>query len=173
MNDLPPRLTGGPGYLDRFRHRLTEANSFRRQMRLLKWLVPAVMILLVVGYELGPSRWTYEGLGFNYHLLLEIIVFGTVGPLLAFAILELLGRWVDEKDTADLQAQLLTQANEKESQGRQLNDDTIQVLFATSLLMTTIKADGSDLSPATISHIEITEQALSESIKQLADHLLS
>lgn len=173
MMDIPPRLRGGLNLLDRFRFRLPKPNFFRRQLQTLKWLIPSGLVILVILYEIGPSRWTYQGWGFNIHLLVEIILFGTVGPLLAFVLMELLGRWMDEKETADYQARLLTQASEKESKVRQLNDDTIQVLFATSLLMNTIKSDGSNLPPATISQIETTERELSKSIKQLRSHLLS
>ena len=173
MNDSLPKLAGGPGHIEWFRRRLPKPDSLRRRLRQLKWLIPIALVLLVLAYELGPARWTYQGLGFNYHLLLEIIVFGTVGPLLAYVMLVLLGRWIEEKDTADLQAHLLAQANEKQSEARQLNDNTVQVLFATSLLMTTIKSDGSDLSPATMAQIDTTERALKESLDQLVEHLTS
>jgi hypothetical protein len=173
MMDFPPRLIGDLNLLEWFRSRLPKPNFFRRQLQILKWLIPIGLVILVVLYEIGPSRWTYQGWGFNIHLPVEIILFGTVGPLLAFVLLELLGRWIDEKETADYQARLLTQASKKELKVRQLNDDTIQVLFATSLLMNTIKSDGSNFPPTTISRIETTEQALNESIKQLRSHLLS
>lgn len=173
MTDSPPRLTGGLSLFERFRRRLPKPNSFRRQLRILKWLIPIGLVVLVVVYEIGPSRWVYQGWGFNAHLLIEILLFGTVGPLLAFLLLELLSRWIDEKETADLQAHLLAQASEKESKVRQLSDDTIQVLFAASLLMNTIRSDGPDLRPMTVSQIETTEEALNESIAQLRSHLLS
>lgn len=172
INSLP-RLTGGPNLFDRFRRWLPKSNSFRRQLRILKWLIPIGLVMLVVAYELGPSRWTYQSLGFNYHLLAEIILFGTMGPLLAFVLLELLGRWIDEKETADLQTRLLAEAGDKELRVRQLNDDTLQVLFATSLLITAIESDGARLSSNTTTQIKITEQALDEVMQRLRSHLLS
>ena len=141
-------------------------------MGLLKWLIPAGLILLVVFYEVGPSRWIYEGFGFRIHLVAEILLFGTVGPIVAFILLELLGRWIDEKETADFQAQLLAQANEKEQVVRQTSDDTLQVLFATSLLINTIKSDRFNLPSQTAKQIEITEQALNETIKRLHAQLM-
>jgi signal transduction histidine kinase len=173
MTDSPPRLSGRRNLLDWLERRLPMPNTFRRQLRTLKWLIPVGLVVLVVAYEIGPSRWAYQGFGFSRHLLIEILLFGTVGPLLAFFLLELLSRWIDEKETADLQADLLAQASEKESKVRQLSDDTIQVLFAASLLMNTIKSDGADLLPGTIAQIETTEHALNESIAQLRSHLLS
>lgn len=157
----------------RFIYHLPQLTTFRRQLRLLKWLVPGALVLLVVAYELGPSRWTYEGLGFTYHLLAEILVFGTFGPLLAFVLLDLLGHWLDERDTADLQADLLSKAGEKESEADKLCDDTLQVLFATNLLITQIKAQGGELSSGTMEQIEVTEQALNGSIEKLREHMLN
>ena len=51
---------------DRLAGQLSKLTTFRQQLRLLKWLIPAGLVLLVVGYELGPSRWTYENLGLNF-----------------------------------------------------------------------------------------------------------
>lgn len=146
-------------------------SGFRQKLGLMKWLIPFGLVFLVVAYEVGPSRWVYDSFGFTYHLAVEIILFGTVGPLLAFLILELLGRWIEEKETADFQANLLAEAKEKELEVRQVNDDTIQVLFATSLLITNFKSDRSDLSPNTVNQIEVTEQALGEAIQRLRFHL--
>lgn len=173
MNRFLPEPRSGPKLIDRFISGLPGLTTFRRQLRTFKWLIPLAMVLLVVAYELGPSRWTYEGLGFTYHLLAEIFVFGTVGPALAFILLELLGRWIEEKETADLQSRLLAKAGEKELEVRRLGDETIQVLFATSLLITSIKSDGSSLPEDTVAQIEITEKALNDSIKDLRLRLLS
>ena len=93
-------------------------SGFRRKLQLLKWLIPLGLVLLVVAYEIGPSRWVYGGFGFNYHLVLEILLFGTVGPVLAFLVLELLSRWIEEKETAEIQANLLTKAKEKDLEVR-------------------------------------------------------
>lgn len=147
--------------------------TFRRQLWLLRWLIPVSLALVVVSYELIISRWTFQQWGFSNHLIVEISVFGTMGPLLAFVLLELLGKWIEEKETADLQSPLLAKANEKEQIGRQINDTTIQVLFGTSLLMSKIKVEGSNLPAETIRQIERTESALNESMELLRTHLLN
>ncbi len=147
--------------------------NLRRRLGLLKWLIPVGLILLVVAYEFGPARWLHDGLGFTHHLLAEILLFGTLGPVLAYVLLDLLGRWIDEKETAELQANLLVKANEKELEVRQISDDTLQVLFATSLLITTLKSNQSDLPPNTATQIDVTEQALHEAMQRLRSHLLS
>jgi len=168
-----PRQTEALGLLGKPRRWLPKLIADRRKLKLLRWLIPVGLILLVVAYELGPSRWIYEGFGFTYHLVAEIVLFGTVGPILAFVLLDLLIRWIDEKETADLQAQLIAQANEKEVGVREIGDDTIQVLFATSLLLTTFKFKQSDLPAETVAQIEVTEQSLTDAIERLRSHLLT
>jgi signal transduction histidine kinase len=173
MLDSPLRSISDLNPLARFIDRLPELTTFRRQLRLLQWLIPAGLVLLVVAYELGPSRWTYESLGFTYHLLVEIVVFGTVGPLLAFVLLDLLGRWIEDRETADLQARLLSVAGEKEHEVRELSDDTLQVLFATNLLVTQLKGHEAGLPPGTMEQLEVTGRALNESMEKLRGQLLS
>lgn len=145
--------------------------NIRHKLGLLKRLIPLGLVLIVIAYELGPSRWIYNSLGFTTHLIAEIILFGTVGPILAYLILELLNRWIAEKETAETQSALLSRALQKEHQIRQLSDDTLQVLFATSLLMAILKSKDT-LSPTITAQIEVTEKALDESIDKLRGHLL-
>ena len=45
----------------------------QEHLPLLSWAVPLAMVLLVVGYELGPANWVYENLGYRYHVLAEEI----------------------------------------------------------------------------------------------------
>lgn len=156
-----------------FRQAMINLTSiFRRKLGLIKWLIPLGLVLLVIAYEVGPSRWVYDSLGFTFHLVAEIFLFGTVGPVLVFLLLEMLSRWIEEKETADFQANLLAKAKQKDREVRQFKDDTIQVLFATSLLIANIKSDGSNLPPNTIAQIEVTEKALNKSIEHLRFNLL-
>lgn len=173
MTESPARHSRMLRQREWLRHLGPSLTTFRRQLGILKWLIPVGLALVVVAYELVISRWTFQNWGFNNHLIVEVSVFGTVGPLLTYMLLELLGRWIEEKETADWQSRLLAKANEKEQKSRQINDATIQVLFGTSLLMSTIKSDGSNLPDATIAQIEKTEKALNESIELLRTNLLS
>ena len=172
MNSSAQGFANGQGFREHITRILPEISTFRRQLGLLKWLIPLGLMLLVVAYEIGPSRWINNGLGFSYHLLVEILLFGTVGPVLAFVVLVLLGRWIDERETADLQARMLAQANEKEQEVRQLNDDILQVFFGTSLLITAFKSDQPELQASTAAQIEATEQALGEAMERLHAYLM-
>jgi signal transduction histidine kinase len=152
---------------------LPPVTSFHSQIRLWRWLIPVGLVVLVVFYEIGPSRWIYERLGFTTHLTVEVLVFGTVGPALAFAVLVLLGRWLDERDTSDFQAQLLARARNEVESSRQLNDDALQILFSAGTLFSTFKNDVPEVPPETAAELEAAEQALNEAIQRLRAHLLS
>jgi hypothetical protein len=173
MVNSAPKVKDSLTVQEQLRRLIPNEAGFRQRLGLLRWLIPFGMVFLVIVYEVGPSRWVYERLGFAYHLAAEIVLFGTVGPVLVFVLLELLGRWIDEKETADFQANLLANAQMKELEARQINDDTIQVLFATSLLITNFKTDQTDLPPSTAIQIEVTEQALHDAMQRLRSHIMS
>lgn len=144
----------------------------RERLRLLSWIVPLAMLVIVVGYEIGPSRWLYERYGFEFHLVAELIIFATVGPALAFAILQLLQRWLEERDTSELQAALLARSRAEAEGSRQLNDDALQVLFAAGVLIDTLKSSNQELPPELVAQVDDTERALREAVAQLRGHLL-
>ena len=147
--------------------------TVRRRLRLLRWLVPGSLAILVVGYELGLARWIYDGEGFSFHLLADILVFGTIGPIVVFLLIDLFWRWLDERDTSDYQAQLLAQSREDAVKSRQLTDDALQALFSVGTLLSMCKSDCPDLPPKNIADIEATEEVLAAAIQQLRLHLQS
>ena len=139
---------------------------------MLSWAVPLAMVLLVVGYELGPANWVYENLGYRYHVLAEVLLFGSLGPALTFGLLHLLRRWLEERDTSDLQAKLLARSRAEAEGSRQLNDDALQVLFAAGVLIDTLKVGNPALPPDLTAQVQATEEALQEAVAQLRRHLL-
>lgn len=152
-------------------YKLAARSNLHRKLGLLRWLIPLGMVLLVVAYEFGPSRWIHDSLGFTYHLWAEILFFGTIGPLLAFLLIEFLDRWLVEKENAEIRANLLAIAKKKELEVSQISDDTIQVLFAAGLLITNFKSEQYDPSLINTSQIEITEQALHDAIQKLRSQI--
>jgi hypothetical protein len=129
------------------------------------------LILLVIFYEFGPAHWILDVYGLRAHSIAEVLFFGTVGPILAFLTLELLGRWLDERDTSDLQAQIVAKARAREAGGRRLCDDTLQVLFAAGTLIETLEAEA-DLSPERAVQTAVTRKELDKAIDRLRAHLL-
>ena len=146
--------------------------NMRQRLPTLRWLVPLALILLVTLYEVGPARWIYRQLGFTYHTLSDIIMFGTIGPILAYLGLTFVARWLEEKETADLQAAVLAQARADASASRQLSDDAVQVLFASGTLLELVKEACPDIPEETAVQLNTMEQALNSAIHRLRTHLL-
>ncbi len=149
----------------------TIQNKLRVHLPTLRWLVPLLLTVLVIFYELGPASWLYEEQGVLFRTLADLIIFGTIGPLFALIILYFLERWLDEKDTAEFQARILNQARAEIDNGRQLHDNSIQVLFAASLLLDSFRAENPELPPETAVQIGKTETALNQAIFQLREYL--
>jgi hypothetical protein len=146
--------------------------GLRPQMDLLKWVVPLGLMLLVVVYQLGPAYWIHQELGYTYHLLIETLLFAAVGPVMVFILLSFLERWLEERDTSDLQAQILEQLRRDMQKSRQLNDDALQVLFAAGAIVATLKMAQPGLSAETTVQVEKLEGALNEAVERLRSHLL-
>jgi hypothetical protein len=168
-----PALLGGHTLTKKKNKYFSFLSSFRQHLRLLRWLIPVALVLLVSAYELGPSRWVYETYGFTSHLIIEILLFAAVGPILAFVTLDLFWRWLDERDTSDLQAQLLSEARQDAKKSRQLADDALQANYASGVLITALKSETQPLSPKTISQIDAAEVSLQETTQRIRTHLLS
>lgn len=151
----------------RITNRLLSLFGFQQWLRILRWLLPFSLILVVVVYEVGPSRWIFDAYGFTTHLTAEIVIFGTIGPVLAYVLLELLTRWLDERSTSDWQSKLLRQTRQELEESRQLNDQAVQLLFANGALLSALKSDLAETSTGTVAHIEIAEQALQTAARQL------
>lgn len=129
-------------------------------------------MLVVAAYEIGFMDWVHHSLGPTYHIVADVLVFGTVGPVLAFFLIDLFGRWLEERDTSDLQAQILNQAREDAAESRRLCDEALQVLFSTGALVALVKSHEADLPPETAAQIEAMEVALNQSIDELRSRLL-
>ena len=141
--------------------------TVRQRLRLLRWLVPVGLVLLVVAYEAGPARWTAQ-IGRPYHVLLEIGLFALVGPTLAFLFLDFTERWLEERDTSDLQAEVVAQVRADARESRVLCDNALQALFSAGTLIASLKVD---LTPEESRPVEQAERALNEVVRELREHL--
>jgi hypothetical protein len=147
--------------------------GLRQRFELLKWVIPLALVLLVVVYQSGPAYWIHHALGYTYHLLIETLLFAAVGPLLVFMLLNFMERWLEERDTSDLQAQMLAQLRRDMQKSRQLNDHALQVLFAAGAVVTTLKLAQPSLSAESTAQAEQLEVALNEAVERLRSHLLT
>ena len=151
---------------------LPSTDHVRRFLPRLRWLIPLGLALLVIIYEIGPAFWIYESYGIDAHIMVEIVVFGTIGPLLSFFLLNFLERWLEERETSDLQAQILAQAQQDAHTSRVLSDYAIQMLFAAGTLITSLKESHPELTEETAVQIQGIENSLNQAIAQIRTHLL-
>ncbi|MFQ5436099.1 MAG: hypothetical protein ACE5FD_14600 [Anaerolineae bacterium] len=172
INQMPTELNQPQPWLPRFIHLPGLLGYLRGRLHRLKWAIPLSLVILVVGYELLPALWVQNTWGFAPHALMDVLLFGTIGPAIVYILLNFLERWLEERETSDLQAKILQKAQEDARHSRQLNDDAVQVLFSASTLIESLKTSHPELPSDTIAHIEITEKALDKAIRDLRVHLL-
>lgn len=146
-------------------------SAVRRRLGWLRWAVPIVMFLLVVLYEAGPARWILIRYGPTYHLVAELALYGVLGPSLAAVLLDLLGRWIEERETTEAQARALARAREHAQQAHHLSDDILQNLFAVSALVGALQDHAVELPPDTAEQLQAAQHALDASIQRLYDRL--
>jgi signal transduction histidine kinase len=139
----------------------------RQRLGLLRWLAPAGLLALVILNELGLARWVEWRLGNTASITLNILIYGSVGPLLAYLLLTLMGRWLEERETSALQSQALHRARVQVQRNHDLTDDTLQTLFATSLVLETLAESLPNASPEAAAHFHAAEQAVNYAIEQL------
>ena len=145
----------------------------RERVGLLKWLIPVGLMFLVAVYEFGPAQWIYAQGGLKSLIVADVLIFGTVGPVLAFFALSLLEQWFEERETSDLQAEILADARRESERSRQLNDDAIQALFAASALISSLQSVRPEIPMEYVTQLRDTEAALDGAIRNLRLHLLS
>lgn len=75
--------------------------NLKRRIVFLRWALPLVFAISAAAYQLGPARWVHN-FNHTYHFAIEIMFYSTVGPLLAFWAMTLIGRWLDQKDQAEI-----------------------------------------------------------------------
>ena len=144
--------------------------TLRHKLRLIQWLAPFGMALLVIFYEIGPAKMIQRLLGSQPHFLAEILFYGTIGPALVFLAFELLGRWLEERETRELQAIALAQARENARISHEVTDDALQALFAASVILSSLETRAPDLPPDVIAQLQETNRALTPIMQQLYAH---
>lgn len=81
----------------------------RQRIKTLSWSVPLFLALVVLAYQLGLARWVHDNYGDPLHFGIEILFFGTTGPLITFWALKRIvifssstfGRDTFQKDVRD------------------------------------------------------------------------
>jgi signal transduction histidine kinase len=144
--------------------------GLRRRLHWLQWAAPAVMAMAVVFYVVGPGELIYRTQGYQRHQIAEILFFGTIGPVLIFFLFNLLGRWLEERETSELQALVLAQAREHARISREVTDDALQAIFAASVMLNSLESRVPDLPPEVIDQLRQANRAMDPILQQLYAH---
>ena len=141
------------------------------RFRLLRWAVPLSLAVLVAIYQLGLARWILQEYGERYHTLAEILFYGIGGPLLAFLSLDFLIRWLEERETSELQSRILEETRANIATSRGLNDETLQTLYAISIMLDTLKSSPLETPFEKATLLQEAESALDKTMARLRMHL--
>jgi signal transduction histidine kinase len=142
-----------------------------KRIRFLRVALPITVIVLVATYLLGPARWIHNTMGLEYHMLLELIFFGSLGPLFAFLVLDIMARWIEERQTSELQAQVLEAARADAHQTRMLSDNALQAMFAASIQLASLRKQIPDLPPEASQALDEANNALHRAVQPLRSYL--
>ena len=71
------------------------------RLRLLQWVLPAAITILAACYQLGPARYVHDNYGAWAHYALEVLFYGTTGPIVMWIILRIVRTWVEQKEQAE------------------------------------------------------------------------
>jgi transcriptional regulator len=71
------------------------------RLRLLQWALPGAITVLAVLYQLGLARYVHDNFGAWSHYALEVLFYGTTGPIVMWLILRIVRTWVEQKDLAE------------------------------------------------------------------------
>lgn len=153
-------------FLDRLNLSLTPFRISR-----LKWILPLGMAAVVLIFEFIEGLWFGRSAG-SSEFLIDVLFYGTAGPLLLFWLLDVLQRWLAERETSALQARLLARAHEHLRDNQSLSDSTLQSLFATSIYINDIHDHVDGLPPEAVAQLESAHSALDAAITGLREHLL-
>ena len=62
--------------------------------------MPFAIGLAAVLYEIGHGRWIHDNYGATDYFGLDILFYATAAPAMAFVVLTLISRWLDDKERA-------------------------------------------------------------------------
>jgi len=82
----------------------TPATTLRQRILSGRWVLSAIWIIGVILYQLVIANWVHDSFSENLHYLVEIIFYGSIGPLLAIAFLILVDKWLYQMEQVEQKA---------------------------------------------------------------------
>jgi len=76
-------------------------NRLSDRLRLLQWVLPVFVMAVAALYQLGPARYVHNLYGAWAHYWLEIVFYGTAGPIFLWLTMRTVRGWVEQKELAE------------------------------------------------------------------------
>jgi len=97
------------------------------RLRLLQWALPVAIAGLAALYQIGPARYVHDNFGAWAHYALEVLFYGTTGPIAIWLILRVVRTWVEQKEQAEaevyrLNLELQQRVDERTRELREKNE---------------------------------------------------
>lgn len=97
------------------------------RLQLLRWALPLGIVLMAVLYQLGPAHYVYDHYGHEIHWAVEVLFYGTSGPLVVWFSLRVIRQWNLEKELAEaevyrLNVELQQRVDERTHELREKNE---------------------------------------------------
>lgn len=146
--------------------------STREQVALLRRVLPAVILIVVLGYQLYFVRYIHE-LGATYHYLVEIALYGLAGPAVIWGVLAWIGRQLQAKERAEERAQREQQRRERAVReerariAREIHEGVAQNLYFLGLQLDVTRKLARDHPERVDAELAELRSLLSESIADL------
>lgn len=72
-----------------------------QRVGVVQWALPTLIVLFVILYQTWFVDWMHEHIGQNAHYIMELFLYGAVGPLVTFFVLAWIRRWLVEKERVE------------------------------------------------------------------------
>ena len=96
---MPRRYNGRVMQRASLRKNIAKANrAVSRRVALLQWTLPALIVLLVILYQSFFVGYIHALVGDQAHYIVEVLLYGGMGPLATFFVLAWIRRWLMEKE---------------------------------------------------------------------------
>lgn len=102
-------------------------STLSKRIGLLQWAVPLIIVVLATFFQLGPALYVHDNFGHDIHWGVEILFYGTVGPIAVWFVLRQIRHWLAEKEEAEaevyrLNVELQQRVEERTSELRKKNE---------------------------------------------------
>jgi len=141
------------------------ARPLADQIRWLRYLIPVVLVLIVISYQLGVAQWVELRYGYNLHYWVEIAFYSLTGPVATALILTWIERELREKEALRQEREAVLE-EERARIARDLHDSVAQTLYFLALKTDHLRQQ-SDQNEALRQELRVMGRSLREVIREI------